>query len=194
MKRQLLFFTVLFMFLVAFSANATTFSFDSYTGGVGLEYTDLTDPDNPTTYPAEYGSMDGEEFTSSDIDYTLGTYVMMDSYTYDGVTYIDQVEMLRGHRTFEAGTTNVDFNNNMLQFVTADYSEYDIGEEFLLGTLTFTNGVWFVDPEGAAFSFTITASSNVANLFDQVFSGTLIMHTNRNFRFFPERENPGAYF
>ncbi|MDA8133867.1 MAG: choice-of-anchor K domain-containing protein [Desulfobacteraceae bacterium] len=164
------------------TATATTFSFNSYTGIIGFRYLvfDDTDP--------YYGTINGVEFTESDIDESLGT-VTIDW----GDDYV--VEYFRGQRRFEPPCPEIIFGSSVLRFEASENSNYAVGEEFLLGTLTFTNGIWnsFVHGEGSAFSFTITASSESANLYDQVFSGTLMMFTNINSADSPEERADWFY-
>jgi hypothetical protein len=57
---------------------------------------------------------------------------------------------------FWSSTFGVDSTHNFIQFVSSGENDAELGEEFLLGTLTYTNGIWFTDPE---FSVTFTTSS-----------------------------------
>lgn len=64
-----------------------------------------------------------------------------------------------------AGSNQVEFWNedfgverphNAIRFVSSGVQHVSLGEEFLLGTISYTNGIWFTDPE---FSVTLTSSS-----------------------------------
>ena len=50
----------------------------------------------------------------------------------------------------------VDATHNLISFVPSGVNDVDLGKEFLLGTITYTNGIWFTDPE---FGVTFSASS-----------------------------------
>ena len=50
----------------------------------------------------------------------------------------------------------VDATHNLISFVPSGVNDVDLGKEFLLGTITYTNGIWFTDPE---FAVTFSASS-----------------------------------
>jgi hypothetical protein len=67
---------------------------------------------------------------------------------------------------FDLGTSDLEFWNtdfgveqtrNRIQFVSAPVTDVGLGEEFLLGWLTFTNGRWFSDP---VFALNFVSSSS----------------------------------
>jgi hypothetical protein len=51
---------------------------------------------------------------------------------------------------------NTDFGvertHHVIAFEWADPQDVELGEEFLMGTITFTNGIWFSDPRSASSS------------------------------------------
>jgi PEP-CTERM motif-containing protein len=135
--------------------------------------------------------MNGELFGLGDFDSSLGTFT---AETIVNSELRFQYQAFRGTRTFASDTTQVDFFNRIdnyntsISFTAAETSDYAIGEEFQLGTLSITNGDWFWDPDWAEFTFTVMASSETAGLTDQTFSGTLrMLSTNDSDCFSPEQ-------
>ena len=61
---------------------------------------------------------------------------------------------------FWSSEFGVDATHNVISFASSGVNDAVLGQEFLLGKLTYTNGIWFADPEfGVTFSST---SSDVA--------------------------------
>jgi hypothetical protein len=80
---------------------------------------------------------------------------------------------------FGSPVASVDFRNstsgsanepNLVMFTPAAPQDVILGQEFLLGTFTYRNGIWFTDP---TFGFTLTTSSSDTSLDGQVFSDSL---------------------
>jgi len=82
---------------------------------------------------------------------------------------------------------------NMFSFIPANDTEVEIGIPVYLGTFTFTNGNWFLASNGSFFDFTITASSAMAGLYNQEFSGTINLFTNTNALGTPEERADWFY-
>lgn len=94
-----------------------------------------------------------------------------------------------GHATFNAlGVSSVTFQNfspsanplNLVQFLPAaaqNVSGNGPGNQFLLGQLTFTNGIWTGD---ASFGFTLTTHSSDATLDGKSITDTLVMRVTTN--------------
>ncbi|MEW6684216.1 MAG: choice-of-anchor K domain-containing protein [Nitrospirota bacterium] len=59
---------------------------------------------------------------------------------------------------------------NLLSFAPAAPQDVIAGQEFLLGTFTYANGIWFTDP---TFGFSLTTVSSDPALNGQVFSDSL---------------------
>jgi hypothetical protein len=64
----------------------------------------------------------------------------------------------------------VDAAHNAIQFVSSGVQNVSLGQEFLLGTISYTNGIWFTDPE---FSVTFTSSSTDRRFNNQSWHDTI---------------------
>lgn len=70
----------------------------------------------------------------------------------------------------------VDATHNFISFVSSGMNEVELGDKFLVGTITYTNGIWFTDPE---FAVTFSASSSDPG-FVQSFSSTVHLTITTN--------------
>ena len=144
---------------------ATTLSFHEYSGVIGLN---VTDQDGNLIYE-QFTTMNDTAFTADDIE---SSAILNSSSSTVSTVY-------RGTRTFDENTSTINFYTsqgwiNSFSFQAAENSNYGFGEEFLLGSLAFTNGFWWTDPVPPSFTFSISASSkNVHDGEEQVFNGTI---------------------
>lgn len=185
---------VVFIFLPSLVfAIPVTFSFTNYSGPA-RGYYDYTVSTNGVvtesgTLPMYDGLVNGQTIT---VDESINAaHVGTDSYSYTNTNNEHIEVILESYNEF--GQVNIDPNvnplsfqpdydpdfgempSNMFRFDPVDNTEVDIGVPVFLGTFTFTNEIWFTSP--ALFDFTITASSELAELFDQEFSDTIELHT-----------------
>ena len=109
-------------------------SFDSFSGQVGSDGQLVTYLDNGSG-PIILCPATG-----------CGTGIGLASVALDGG---NQVE-------FWNSSFGVDATHNFISFVSSGVNEVELGNKFLLGTITYTNGIWFTDPE---FAVTFSASS-----------------------------------
>lgn len=76
---------------------------------------------------------------------------------------------------------NSDFGDlrtpNVIRFVSSGENDVALNEEFVLGELTFTNGVWFADPE---FSVTFRTTSEDPNFNGHTWSDTIRLRITTN--------------
>jgi hypothetical protein len=87
-------------------------------------------------------------------------------------------------------TSSVDFSsptippfvgNNVAFTPSAGVDVASVGDEFLLGTLTYTNGTWITTGAGAAqFTFSLTTSSSNSSLNGATLSDSLILDITPN--------------
>src|SRR5262245_37207234 len=132
--------------LIAFAARgiaeatpvSVTMSFNSFSGRVGSDFQFVTYLDNGS------GSM--TLCPDSGCDTGVGT---------------TKVQLGGGSQVeFWNSDFGVDATHNFISFVSSGVKDVVLGQEFLLGELTYTNGIWFTDPEfGVTFS---SKSSDVA--------------------------------
>jgi len=87
---------------------------------------------------------------------------------------------------FASPVDSVDFRNssfgspnepNLVSFTPAPAQDVSLGQEFLLGTFTYRNGIWFTDP---TFGFTLITQSSDPILDGHVFSDSLHMTITGN--------------
>jgi hypothetical protein len=73
---------------------------------------------------------------------------------------------------------------NVIAFAPADFSDVPLGRDFVLGTLTFTNGGWFGGGNIAGLNtptvlgFELTTSSSDGPAFNQTIIGSIVMTVN----------------
>ena len=98
-----------------------------------------------TTYTYEsFETMNGTPFTADDIDPVRSSIISTNDPSY-------QVTIYRGIRTFGADISTVTFNENAFSFQAAPNPDCGEGVEFLLGSLSFTNGWWGGRPDTPFF-------------------------------------------
>jgi hypothetical protein len=78
---------------------------------------------------------------------------------------------------FYTALSGVPNTKNELAFTPAPAQDVGVGEEFLLGTFTYSNGIWLTDPE---FTFELTSVSSDPALDGFVFSDTLHLSITSN--------------
>jgi len=197
--RKTFFLKVCFSYLLSLtlfcsiaSALPVTFSFTEYRGPASNSV--YSSESNETTQYAP-ACINGEPIN---VDPSIPPEVT-DYYT-DGPYYTEISEYF-GSLSISENPNELFFGNqdadplycNLLSFSPAENTEVGIGVPVLLGTFTFTNNAWFMATSGSFFDFTITASSETAGLYDQVFSGTINLFTNTNALETPEERADWFY-
>ncbi len=174
------------------SALPVTFSFTEYRGPAANSVYDSESNETTQYAPA---CINGEPIN---VDPSIPTEVT--DYFTNGPYYIEVSEHF-GSLSISGNPHELYFGNqaadpeycNLLSFSPAENTEVPIGVPVLLGTFTFTNNAWFMATAGSFFDFTITASSETAGLYDQVFTGTINLLTNTNALETPEERADWFY-
>jgi hypothetical protein len=78
---------------------------------------------------------------------------------------------------FWISVLGTDLTHNAISLSSSGTQNVLLGEQFLFGSITFTNGVWFSDPE---FTVRFTSSSPVAAFDDQVWFDTIHLSITPN--------------
>jgi hypothetical protein len=101
-----------------------------------------------------------------------------------------------------SGTSSVQFeytslipttlaNPNRISFTAAGPAVVDVGDEFKIGTLTYTNGFWY---PFASVGLTVTTHSADEALNNMSFVGNIIVKVSSPVPFYPEPESNADYF
>jgi len=183
---------ILTLFCSIASALPVTFSFTEYRGPASNSI--YNSESNETTQYAP-ACINGEPIN---VDPSIPPEVT--DYFTDGPYYTEVSEHF-GSLSISGNPNELLFGNqgadpeycNLLSFSPVENTEVAIGVPVLLGTFTFTNNAWFMATSGSFFDFTITASSETAGLYDQVFSGTINLLTNTNALETPEERADWFY-
>lgn len=82
--------------------------------------------------------------------------------------------------TSNSGSAFVDSDPNLLQFTPGPAADVVVGQEFLLGTITFQNGNWFIDDRRHRFDVTLTTHSTEPTLDGHTFKDVLELFITPN--------------
>lgn len=159
-------------------SGTVAFAFTSFSGPISLStFADRNDPTawgtrglvNEVAVAPSGTWVDGGYINSPDFGHVLGSTALAPSNTvalrYDYVT---------------AGT----LQENVISFVPRPFTNVSVGQNFVLGTLTFQNGFWYGGGGTPAFNvtsdlgFTITTSSASGAAFNQTITGVVRMVVN----------------
>lgn len=174
-------------------SQPVTFSFENFYGPVKSTLTETNLNTNSVEFVGSfYGDVNNINFTDNDIS-NYQTSTITTHYEYDGVQYQDVEIYDSGSKELNHDST-VTFGDNRIWFESSSTSNYNTGVEFLLGTLYFRNGSYnLISEDPGEYTFTITASSEIANLHNQEFTGTLLLYTNSNSFSTPEERADWFY-
>jgi hypothetical protein len=163
----------------AMSFGATGAAAQTGSGTVAFTFTNFLGP-----FAAGANSLSPADATQYSLAGTVNG--AMPSYvSYNGGTSREVV----GQLTIPTGTTSVTLqapsnSPNGISFAPRPFTNVALGQDFVLGTLTFENGAWFgainsapagIDPT-THLGFEITTTSPNGSAFNQTIAGTITMH------------------
>ncbi len=85
-----------------------------------------------------------------------------------------------GFASSDSGGAFLDSDPNLLQFTPGPTADVVVGQEFLLGTITFENGNWFIDDRRHRFDLTLTTRSMEPTLDGHTFNDVLELFITPN--------------